>query len=511
MKKFLLLILLFAFSLGANAQTFNNPPSMPCDSVPQNCYWDLRNSIFDINNVVKVDGTNMTSVIVYGNSNNATYYHDVSLKDEEDGCIAQNDCSDKNDNYADVLKLFVYYPKHDYSTTTGCKLPVFIFAHAGGFSDCKRLSPTSATATFCTYMASRGFVVYAIEYRTGRALDLKQKTAGVFYNSVFQNTAVYRAAQDVRGAIRYIIYRELHEGTGDINDPFRIDLNNVFLGGASAGSVAMLSASYFYETSGQSMLNAVFPVQNDVITNVLGNINIDFYLGNDNLNYMQGVKGICNMWGSVNVPTSYFSGTPHPKDFFSSLPYKPPVISFCGKNDKVFDYNFQQVFYSPSGHSKYNSTSFCVNAPYTLEGNANTVDMYNVGSKGFFDLVLQPLGIFSEMYLDCQAGHGLDDPDPLCHTCTQDPNNYFVKPDLDNPGSCKLCGYQSNYGVPTANTSDLTYYYIASRVAVFFQSIMSNNTTGLGKNLFIECENKRHNCSLSDDVGSPCPDNCNGQ
>jgi hypothetical protein len=277
MKKFFVLFILLIIFSKIKAQPFNDPPSVPCDSVPQNCNWDLRSPIFNIVNVS--DGTHMTSVIVYGNGTNSDY-HDVAFKNEEDGCIHGDGCSGNSQNYADTLKMYVYYPKHDYSNATGCKLPVFIFAHAGGFSDCKRLTPVGETATFCNDMAARGFVVFAIEYRTGR---LKDFNAGLHapYNSVFENSASYRACQDLRGAIRYIIYRQTHQST--FNDPYQIDLNNIFLGGASAGSVAMLAASYFYETSGQAMLNQVFPVQSDVITNVLGDINIDFYLGNDNL------------------------------------------------------------------------------------------------------------------------------------------------------------------------------------------------------------------------------------
>lgn len=48
--------------------------------------------------------------------------------------------------------------------------------------------------------------------------------------------------------------------------------------------------------------------------------------------------------------------------------------------------------------------------------------------------------------------------------------------------------------VPTANSTDATYYYIASRVATFFQSIMSGTTSNITKTKFIECENYRRSC-----------------
>ncbi|MEP6465256.1 MAG: alpha/beta hydrolase [Parafilimonas sp.] len=494
---------------GVKAQPYNNPPTSPSDSTPANCNWDLRSQIF--NTVYALDGTHMTSVIVYGNGTN-TNYHDVAFQyeDKKDQCINSDGCSGISDDYADTLKIFVYYPKHDYSTATGSKLPVFIFAHAGGFSDCKRLTPVGESQELCTDMAHRGFVVFSIEYRTGRKIDENPGTYAP-YTSVFQLAAAYRASQDVRGAIRYIVYRQNHEGTGDINDPYRIDLNNIFLGGASAGSVAMLSASYFYETSGQAMLNDVFPVQGDVITHVMGDINIDFYLGNDNINYMPGVKGILNCWGSLNVPLSYFpkGGIPHPIDFFKNLPYKPPVISFCGRQDNVFNYNYQPVYYSPAmgAHSFFNSTSNClINPPYTLEGLDNsTPDMYNLGSGGFFNLVLQPLGIFLEFYMDCQMHHGLDDDDNTCGKCISQPTNYFLRSDCVTP-----CAYTSNFGVPSANSQLLTYIYIASRAATFFQAIMSLTTSNVTKTSFIECENYRNSCGTDSYNTTNCLSGCSG-
>jgi hypothetical protein len=486
-----------------------NAQPTPCDSTPANCNWDLRTPIFE--RVFEIDGDSLTVPIVYGNGTNANY-HDVAFKLEEDGCINADACTGNAENYPDTLKIFVYYPKHDYSATTGCKLPPFIFAHAGGFSDCNRLSSEGGSATFCRYMAARGFVVFSIEYRSGRLIDQIPKVPPpntVFYNSVFQNSASYRAMQDIRGAIRYIIYRELNHGSGGINDAYRIDLTNIFLGGASAGAVAMLSASYYYQTSGQGMLNDAYPAQGSNISTILGNINIDFYLGNDNLNYMQAVKGICNLWGSVNVPTDYFTGTPHPKDFFANLPYKPPVIGFCGRQDKVFNYNYQPVYYSPydivnTTHNFYNRTAYCLNPSYILEGtDDDNADIYNIGAAGFYNMVLQPLGIFSEIYLDCQMKHGLDGNDN-CGTCTSDPDPFKKL----YQSTCTICGYKSNFGVPTANTTELTYNYIASRVATFFQAILSKTTGNVSKTSFVECENYRHNCGNDSYSTTNCLSGC---
>jgi hypothetical protein len=52
--------------------------------------------------------------------------------------------------------------------------------------------------------------------------------------SVQDGLALYRAVQDVSGAIRSIIYRQTQEGA-TVDDDYRIDTSRLFLAGESAG------------------------------------------------------------------------------------------------------------------------------------------------------------------------------------------------------------------------------------------------------------------------------------
>jgi len=164
----------------------------------------------------------------------------------------------------------VYYP--DYNNYITCPLPFIVFAHGGGFAECAGIE-ADGFDVIAKEFAKRGFVCFLVNYRSGVSLDPLPLTN----TSVQQMEAIYKAGQDMRGAIRSIIKRQLNETTGDNwQDTFRIDLENMFLGGNSAGSVAMLNAAY-YPT--QAKINAVFPVTTGSVSfqDALGSINHDAY------------------------------------------------------------------------------------------------------------------------------------------------------------------------------------------------------------------------------------------
>ncbi|HRI22747.1 MAG TPA: hypothetical protein PLA68_17435, partial [Panacibacter sp.] len=281
---------------------------------------------------------------------------DVIYADDE----SVNDCeTPPGDPFFDCksaaasLKYDVYYPKnHRYDLeASGCPLPAFIFFHAGGFKECTDKQLPLAT-TLCAEMAKRGFVAFSVEYRRGRVLDLIDNK----YTSAQQQLAFYRAAQDVRGAIRSIIRKQQNHSTDFPNDPYQIDIDNVFIGGASAGAFAA-NIGAWYSTS---MVADVFPsVGTYTIEDVLGSINADYYYGNPSYNYHNKIKAVLNCWGGIQVPYSFRGDE---EDFFSSS-LVTPVIAFHGKRDHTVWYDEQakqKVKFSPSGNAQYNSVSDCL-------------------------------------------------------------------------------------------------------------------------------------------------------
>jgi hypothetical protein len=78
---------------------------------------------------------------------------------------------------------------------------------------------------------------------------------------------------------------------------------------------------------------------------------------------------------------------------------------------------------------------------------------------------LKSLKIPTELYLDGDAGHGLDS--------------------------------KANYGLSTNNT-DTVRNYIIERATTFFQSVLNNTAGKIKKTLFLDCRNNRTVCLMKD-------------
>ncbi len=121
----------------------------------------------------------------------------------------------------------IYEPTGDVLT----QRPLIIFMHTGSFLP-RYINGTptgsrndSATVEMCTQLAKRGYVVANMEYRigwnpAGSNIDIRR---GTIIN------AIYRAFQDAKSCVRY--FRKDAATT----DLFKIDPNNIILGGQGTG------------------------------------------------------------------------------------------------------------------------------------------------------------------------------------------------------------------------------------------------------------------------------------
>ena len=430
-------------------------PLSSSDSTPANCMWNLKDSIF-----ATVDSA---GPIYYGKPGTTPIpnYYDVSFSADDLSNVAGYDddkkpCNNKDTCISDDKKALyykVFFPLHNYAAK---KLPGIIICHAGGFSDCSNYKYLS---TMCIEFAKRGFVVYCVEYRRGRVKDINGD-----YTCVQQNAAIYRAVQDVKGAIRSIIQKQTDSGS---YLPYQVDIHHLYAGGQSAGATAVNIAMY---CPTQAMINAVFPTPpgQPTVEDVLDTIDADFYYGSPGINIMQKVKGVFNMWGGEGIPKQYAQNQ---SDFFYSTdPQRnKPMIAFMGYKDEVFWYPQikQKVYFSPDYHPNFNSDTFCmVDTPYTLEHIDSTVDLI-MGSAINFYRILKILGIPVEIHLDCQMGHGLDKDGP---------------------------GFKSEFGTGLTNREQVTKYMV-QRICCYFQLEMNGLLYSLkGTDKFVECENYRVMC-----------------
>lgn len=203
--------------------------------------------------------------------------------------------------------------------------------------------------------------------------------------------------------------------------------------------------------------------------------------------------------GSVSVPGNYYKDSLNAKDFFTR---KIPVIAFHGQRDPVvrfyvFPVNFAQTDTRMPGfgNTYVKETTCLLNGVnyFKTDNQSNTPnnpDFATFGSYSFFNHILQPLNIPSELYVDCQALHGLDNDGP---------------------------NYQSDYGT-CYQTQTQTIEYIVERATVFFKNIMTNNNLLMSNaqkrqnktspaptvKIFVDCRNNYNKCNSLEDNNNGC-------
>ena len=210
----------------------------------------------------------------------------------------------------DTLHMDIFLPKCDDITHTA-KSPLLIWIHGGAFlaGDKNDVS----IQDLCKQFAKRGYVTASIDYRLGFISDdLYWQCNYPNYSCVFATDSAewvrsyYRAIQDGKGALRYLINRYQQYG---------IDTNNVFVAGESAGAFVALGIS-FLDTlierpiQTYSIADAPLPDANNL--NCVFNVgktftgtsiprpdlgDIDGTIEPSNINFT--IKGVGNMFGAM--------------------------------------------------------------------------------------------------------------------------------------------------------------------------------------------------------------------
>lgn len=381
------------------------------------------------------------------------------------------------------LTFYVYYPETlSGNSLATCKLPVIINFHGGSYFECSR-STHAGAVDICKRLAQRGFVVINAEYRRGVLLD-NQLAPNLFQKiSVQQVLAIYRANQDVRGCIRSIIKMQRDSMYG-FATTFSIDTTKIFLAGQSAGAVMAMGAAY-YERQGQ--IDSALSSGNANLSARLGRLDAPFYYGDTTINYKLLVKGVLAMWGGLPVHRSFYSNA---ANYFNTNTVNPPLIGFTGKKDSTFPPDKNYFYFStrttPSGVN-YKTESLCLTTigsfsnpdddpmPNDPTDNADAVCI----GIDTLHAAFKRIGKYSEIYVDCQMGHGLD---------------------LDSVGVV----YKSEFGTGAATQTDVINY-IAGRAATYFTAIMNTSPLSLIKrSRFIECKNSRIHCDTPGDTSTGC-------
>ena len=266
------------------------------------------------------------------------------------------------------LKLDVYCP--DSNSTDR---PVLMFIHGGGFTGGIKHKPE--IVEMGNYYASRGWVYVSIDYRTTEELgdidDMSQQEIIDYYagiapqewiehtfdgaesnKQIQQSIAMYAAQRDSKAALRWIVANA---------DTYSIDVDEIAVGGASAGSITTIALGISDEGDFRDEIS----------------IDEDPTLATTNLNETYDVKSMVYFWGS-NVKVELYN-TVYEVDRYDEN--DPELFMAHGDgNDPVTPYEgalaLQDIYYALGIHSEL----------VTLEGHGHGAWNAVVDGKGLFEL-----------------------------------------------------------------------------------------------------------------------------
>jgi para-nitrobenzyl esterase len=215
----------------------------------------------------------------------------------------------KYNNTNQNLLLDVYEPTGDVSTSRA----LIIMAHGGSFIGGSKTG--TDVVPLCNDLAKLGYVVASIEYRVGM-----NNFPFPGPDSSDATEAVMRAVQDGRAAVRYFKKNVAVGG-----NTYKIDLNNIYFAGVSAGGFVALQLAYLDEIS-------EFPTYIDTVGQYGIGGGIEGLSGNPG--YSSDVKAIVNICGAIGDTAWMKAGDEPVLNFHGTLdgtvPYGSDIITLAG-------------------------------------------------------------------------------------------------------------------------------------------------------------------------------------
>ena len=272
--------------------------------------------------------------------------------------LAQNDCGDRYQSpiFSDItvtqdvpygsnfdaqgnlkdLKFDFYEPANDDVELR----PLIIWAHGGSFLGGDENS--GDIVDLCEEFTKRGYVNASINYRLlSFPYILGQIGAGVPVDEVFFD-GVVKAVFDMKAAIRFFRQDAANENI------YKIDPNQIYVGGASAGAIMAIHAAYLTEES---------DFDNYTILDGMEFINASggFEGDSGNEGYSSAVSGVINLCGAVGSI-----------DFIQAD--EVPIVSIHGSADGTVPY--ETGFASASGFNVIE-----MDGSFTIDQHANNIGL----------------------------------------------------------------------------------------------------------------------------------------
>jgi para-nitrobenzyl esterase len=223
------------------------------------------------------------------------------------------------------LSMDVYEPEGDQLAAR----PVVVLAHGGSFI----LGDKSQMKRWCELLAKKGYVAASIQYRLYPFLVFGFPDS----TDIFDTAA--KAIGDMKAAVRFF---RMDAAT---NNQFRVDINNVFVGGYSAGAVTALHTVYMDADDNipsflQNLLTANGGLEGNTGTAA-------------NKTYYSGSRAVINMSGGLYRREWIENG-------------EVPMVSIHGDTDETVNYN-----YGLAANIAY------LEGSNLLHGQANAVGLWN--------------------------------------------------------------------------------------------------------------------------------------
>ncbi|MGZ6523179.1 MAG: T9SS type A sorting domain-containing protein, partial [Bacteroidia bacterium] len=229
----------------------------------------------------------------------------------------------KYNNSTQSLLMDIYQPTGIAGGDTCTKRALVIVCHGGSFIGGSKTG--TDVVPLCTDFAKLGYVAASIEYRVGMTnFPFGSHTV----DSTDAGAAVMRAVHDGRAAIRYFKKNAAVGG-----NTYKIDTNNIFFAGVSAGGFVALHIAYMDQLSEFPSYIDTTGVTSGSVTGQPG-MHGGLEGNSGNPGYNSKVKAIINICGALG-------------DTAWMKPGDTPVLSFHGTADGTVPYGSALIYLSP--------------------------------------------------------------------------------------------------------------------------------------------------------------------
>ena len=269
---------------------------------------------------------------IQGKFSNIEYYSAIAIYHNQDIVYGFNL---NHLGQIDTLKMDIAYPH--FLIDPLLQRPLIVLVHGGEFKSGHRYD----LQNYAESLSKKGFVTATVDYRLG----WDNGTGNCDGDSVDYRFASYRALQDVKASIRFLVTN---------SSTYKIDTNYIFLVGRDAGATTVLNTAFL----NQAEANAIYPGASGDLGKIDSATNTNFV--------PFSVKGVFS-WSGGMLDTNAIQSNE-----------KIPVLSIHGMLDDVMpidngfyaNCSMYPIVHGPKSiYQRMKSLGICAEGNYDASGN----------------------------------------------------------------------------------------------------------------------------------------------